>query len=28
MPTINQLVRKGRSKIGKKRKTPALQENP
>jgi len=28
MPTINQLVRKGRSKIDKKWKTPALQENP
>jgi len=28
MPTINQLVRKGRKKIAKKRKTPALQENP
>jgi len=28
MPTVNQLVRKGREKIGKKRKTPALQENP
>ncbi len=28
MPTVNQLVRKGRKKIGKKRKTPALQENP
>ena len=28
MPTINQLVRKGRKKIEKKKKTPALQENP
>jgi len=28
MPTINQLVRKGRKKIIKKKKTPALQENP
>jgi small subunit ribosomal protein S12 len=28
MPTINQLVRKGRKKIDKKKKTPALQENP
>ena len=28
MPTVNQLVRKGRKKIGRKRKTPALQENP
>ncbi|MCJ7666332.1 MAG: 30S ribosomal protein S12 [Actinobacteria bacterium] len=28
MPTINQLVRKGRKKLAKKRKTPALQENP
>ena len=28
MPTINQLVRKGRKKIVKKKKTPALQENP
>ncbi|MDD5659946.1 MAG: 30S ribosomal protein S12 [Actinomycetota bacterium] len=28
MPTINQLVRKSRAKIAKKRKTPALQENP
>lgn len=28
MPTINQLVRKGRKKIAKKKKTPALQENP
>jgi len=28
MPTINQLVRKGRKKISKKKKTPALQENP
>ncbi len=28
MPTINQLVRKGRKKIGKKKKTPALQGNP
>ena len=28
MPTINQLVRKGRKKVDKKKKTPALQENP
>jgi len=28
MPTINQLVRKGRKKINKKKKTPALQGNP
>lgn len=28
MPTISQLVRKGRKKINKKKKTPALQENP
>ncbi len=28
MPTINQLIRKGRKKIGKKKKTPALQSNP
>ena len=28
MPTINQLVRKPRTKIVKKRKTPALQGNP
>jgi small subunit ribosomal protein S12 len=28
MPTINQLVRKGRKRIVKKKKTPALQENP
>ncbi len=28
MPTINQLVRKGRKKLGKKKKTPALQGNP
>lgn len=28
MPTINQLVRKGRKKIEKKKKTPALQKNP
>jgi len=28
MPTINQLVRKPRLKIVKKKKTPALQENP
>jgi len=27
MPTINQLVRKGRTRIKKKRKTPALQGN-
>ena len=28
MPTINQLVRKPRAKIVKKKKTPALQGNP
>ncbi len=28
MPTINQLVRKGRHKVTKKKKTPAMQENP
>lgn len=28
MPTINQLVRKGRSKIKGKSKSPALQNNP
>jgi len=28
MPTISQLVKKGRKRIKKKRKTPALQENP
>ena len=28
MPTINQLVRKGRKKIGKKNKVPALMECP
>ena len=28
MPTINQLVRKGRSKVVRKKKTPALQGNP
>jgi small subunit ribosomal protein S12 len=28
MPTINQLIRKPRLKIVKKKKTPALQENP
>ena len=28
MPTISQLVRKGRKNIIKKKKTPALQENP
>ena len=28
MPTINQLVRKGRKRLKKKKKTPALQENP
>ena len=28
MPTINQLVRKPRAKIAKKKKTPALQGNP
>ncbi len=28
MPTINQLVRKGREKVEKKNKAPALQANP
>lgn len=28
MPTINQLVRKGRKKVEKKAKTPALKGNP
>jgi small subunit ribosomal protein S12 len=28
MPTISQLVRKGRKRIVKKKKTPALQGNP
>ena len=28
MPTINQLVRKGRKKIAKKNKVPALDANP
>jgi len=28
MPTINQLVRKGRKKIEKKRKAPALERSP
>jgi len=28
MPTISQLVRKGRKKVQKKNKTPALQANP
>ena len=28
MPTINQLVRKGRDKAHKKNKSPALQKNP
>ncbi len=28
MPTINQLVRKGREKVAKKNKSPALQKNP
>lgn len=28
MPTINQLVKKGRKKIEKKKATPALQSNP
>ena len=28
MPTINQLVRKGRQKVEKKNKAPALQGNP
>ncbi len=28
MPTINQLIRKGRSQVVKKSKAPALKENP
>ena len=28
MPTINQLVRKGRKQTGKRRKAPALERNP
>ena len=28
MPTINQLVRKGRSRVTKKNSTPALKGNP
>lgn len=28
MPTISQLVKKGRKRLEKKKKTPALQENP
>ena len=28
MPTLNQLVRKGRKKVVKKTKTPALKSNP
>ncbi len=28
MPTLNQLVRKGRLEVKKKKKTPALQESP
>ncbi|HEX30340.1 TPA: 30S ribosomal protein S12, partial [Candidatus Poribacteria bacterium] len=28
MPTINQLVRKGRERIKKKSNTPALMESP
>ncbi|MBI2456032.1 MAG: 30S ribosomal protein S12 [candidate division NC10 bacterium] len=28
MPTINQLVRKGRERVAKKEKAPALQGNP
>ena len=28
MPTLNQLVRKGRARIAKKNKSPALQKNP
>ncbi|HUF50587.1 MAG TPA: 30S ribosomal protein S12 [Longimicrobiales bacterium] len=28
MPTINQLIRKGREKVEKKNKAPALQANP
>ncbi|MDE2795278.1 MAG: 30S ribosomal protein S12, partial [Gemmatimonadota bacterium] len=28
MPTLNQLVRKGRKRLAKKNKSPALQKNP
>ncbi len=28
MPTLNQLVRKGRARLAKKNKSPALQKNP
>jgi len=28
MPTINQLIRKGRKRVGKKNSTPALMGNP
>ena len=28
MPTINQLIRKGRKRVGKKNSTPALEGNP
>ena len=28
MPTINQLVRKGRNKLGRKSKSPALENSP
>jgi len=28
MPTVNQLVRKGRARLAKKTKSPALQNNP
>ena len=28
MPTLNQLVRKGRARVAKKNKSPALQKNP
>ena len=28
MPTLNQLVRKGRTRLAKKNKSPALQKNP
>lgn len=28
MPTINQLIRKGRKKTSKKKKSPALKKNP
>ncbi len=28
MPTLHQLVRKGRARLAKKNKSPALQKNP